>query len=360
MPGINRQGAQVDVLVELAAEQQQRAHSETWSGTVAGQPTAPEVDRVQGELLEPDRPASSGRAAHTSRSWPICLRPVGCRSARRQLEHADPRHHFPLPMPSPGSRRCGGLAHGRVSPFGGCDAKARAGARADTPHPTLVSDVCAGVGSPRATRRRTVHPWPARSGCQPWLRGAPESLVSGSKPATRSPSATKLQPGPGVAGAADGNGHRLDAGDAQRDVELLRPVLRLDQVGIGRRAEQLAGIRLEIPALVDTGRRRASALRPRRPEENRKAAAALWAAGRCLADRPGSELLPAQAPAASTMRARSFPPRWLAIRRAVAPRETGDAHRDQPRAVRLRAAQERCSAFTSMSAASGSSRAPST
>jgi hypothetical protein len=32
---------QVDVLVELAAELQQRAPQEMWSGTISGQPTAP-------------------------------------------------------------------------------------------------------------------------------------------------------------------------------------------------------------------------------------------------------------------------------------------------------------------------------
>jgi hypothetical protein len=60
------------------------------------------------------------------------------------------------------------------------------------------------------------------------------------------------QAGPGARGAADGErGRLLDAVHCDGDVHLLGlHVLRLDRVGIGRRAQQHAGVGLDVPAFV--------------------------------------------------------------------------------------------------------------
>jgi hypothetical protein len=85
------------------------------------------------------------------------------------------------------------------------------------------------------------------------------------------------QAGPGARGAADGQrGRLLDAVHGDGDVHLLGlDVLRLDRVGIGRRAEQHAGVGLDVPALVGTEHhgpvRHALAL-GRREDEGRAAA----------------------------------------------------------------------------------------
>ncbi|MNJ51020.1 hypothetical protein D3C77_463120 [compost metagenome] len=60
------------------------------------------------------------------------------------------------------------------------------------------------------------------------------------------------QTGPGVAGAANGQGSQgFDVVDADRYIELLgHHILRCHRIGIGRRAEQLPGIGFEIETLV--------------------------------------------------------------------------------------------------------------
>ena len=113
--------AQVDVLVELAAELEQRTHSETWSGTVAGQPTAP---KKMASMPDSCAFQSSGiicRARRNSRSWPI-QRCAAAKSRPKRLAAAMVARRpsgMTLPMPSPASTAIlVGLGHGSLRVMG--------------------------------------------------------------------------------------------------------------------------------------------------------------------------------------------------------------------------------------------------
>jgi hypothetical protein len=68
----------------------------------------------------------------------------------------------------------------------------------------------------------------------------------------------RAQAGPGARGTADAErGHRLDPVDRQRDVEFFGlHVVRVHRVHVGGRAEEHAGIGLDVPVFRDAGRHR--------------------------------------------------------------------------------------------------------
>ena len=114
---------------------------------------------------------------------------------------------------------------------------------------------CGDRAAPRRQRRAGLRPSPPRSGCR--SRPAPPARRSRA-PAVEAADQVAVghegaQAGPGAGRPADRQRrHRLDAVDAERDVQLLGlHVVRRDRVGVGRRAEQQAGVGLEVPGLVD-------------------------------------------------------------------------------------------------------------
>ncbi|MOA41812.1 hypothetical protein D3C78_1638140 [compost metagenome] len=68
----------------------------------------------------------------------------------------------------------------------------------------------------------------------------------------------RAQAGPAVSWAADGQGGGgFDVVDPGGDVQLFgHHVLWRDGIGVGRRAQQLAGVRFEVKAFVDADHRR--------------------------------------------------------------------------------------------------------